>query len=1295
MAVETADAVWIDVLPSMRGFATRVVQDAAGAGRKAGKAATAEFDKASADAGKGMADSIASQLKKAQAEVEKVSGELAKARDKEADAAGRVRVAEAQLEAVRGKAKATDAQKAQAEERLALSQRSLSAAQRTTIATTARLDQVQADAAARTKVLTEATERGESAMLRLGASLERVDTKHLDTGSRAAGRFAVSALKAATAAVAIGSATPGVAGMAVAIGQAAGAGALLPGVLLAGGAAAGVLKIGLSGVADALKQWSDGEKFTEAIAELAPAAQASLSAVRDLRPELIGLRNAVQEGLFTGSADQVKALAQVYLPLLRRDLPAISSEFGTARDRVTGFVAAGQTVNDVHSILDSTRGSVGDLSAGIVPLIQIVRDFGTIGAVVLGDLTSGFGGAAASAAAFVANARETGQLEGWIRTGLDVLSQFGDLIGNVFGLVNTVLGATQAQGGSALDTLIQITGTLLELAQSAEGTQALGAFFGAVHGVVEALLPGLRAVAGAVFDAVVRVAPYLPGVAGGFTAVAVALAPLIPDLVSLVTVLLPPLVSLITWLAPALPVLVVGFVAFRAALAGFNIIQAIVTFIRGWAAAQWALNAAMTANPIGLIIAGVAALVAAVVWIATQTTWFQDLWAVVWGAISAAASWAYDTILRPAFDGIVAALRWVGVAATWLWQNAFVPAAQAIGAAASWLWSNVLQPTFSFIDTAVRILAAVIITVLVTPAVIAFKLLAAVASWLWTNAIEPSFAAIGAGATWLWTTVLKPFVDLNVAAFRLLAGVALWLWQNGIKPALDGIAAAATWLWSTVLKPFIDLNVAAFRLLASVAVWLWTDGIKLAFDGIAAVANWLWSYVLKPFIDLNVAAFQLLASTAMWLYDNGIKPAFDAIGAVLRFVYDNTIAKVFDGMSSGVDLVAQAFDKAVGFIGQVWSKIKEIAAKPVNFIIETVYNQGIKAVWDKVAGFVNLDPLPAASPITFAGGGVLSGYAPGRDTVPALLSRGEAVLVPELVREIGPRNILAANAAASGRPAGDDGGFAGGGVVRRFAGGGVVGDVLSWVPGIGDDLAALWKDPAAWVKARIGGSGGLVDMLAAIPETLIGKASEWLSSKIGGFFGSGGGAAVSGQLADWIRAAMTITGVGADWFAPLTTLIMRESGGNPAAINLWDSNAQAGYPSQGLMQTIPQTFAAYRDPRLPNDITNPVANVVAGINYIKSRYGSIFAVQQAVGATPMGYDSGGWLPPGRTQVFNGTGRPEAVLTGEQWDALQNGNGGQFTGELYLDSGEFLGMVQGRIGAAQQDMGSAIAARRRL
>ena len=50
----------------------------------------------------------------------------------------------------------------------------------------------------------------------------------------------------------------------------------------------------------------------------------------------------------------------------------------------------------------------------------------------------------------------------------------------------------------------------------------------------------------------------------------------------------------------------------------------------------------------------------------------------------------------------------------------------------------------------------------------------------------------------------------------------------------------------------------------------------------------------------------------------------------------------------------------------------------------------------------------------FARGGIVPGYAPGIDRIPALLSPGEAVLVPEAVRLLGERAIAGLNRLASG-----------------------------------------------------------------------------------------------------------------------------------------------------------------------------------------------------------------------------------------------------------------------------------------
>jgi len=84
-----------------------------------------------------------------------------------------------------------------------------------------------------------------------------------------------------------------------------------------------------------------------------------------------------------------------------------------------------------------------------------------------------------------------------------------------------------------------------------------------------------------------------------------------------------------------------------------------------------------------------------------------------------------------------------------------------------------------------------------------------------------------------------------------------------------------------------------------------------------------------------------------------------------------------------------------------------------------------------------------------------------------------------------------------------------------------------------------------------------------------------------------------------------------------------ESGGNPAAVNNWDSNAAAGTPSTGLMQTIAPTFQQYCLPGHCGSMLNPVDDIIAATRYADSRYGGAANVPgvQAVraGGSYVGY----------------------------------------------------------------------------
>ena len=80
---------------------------------------------------------------------------------------------------------------------------------------------------------------------------------------------------------------------------------------------------------------------------------------------------------------------------------------------------------------------------------------------------------------------------------------------------------------------------------------------------------------------------------------------------------------------------VIGSLA--AAVLAYNSVQKVAKVATAvWTAAQWLLNAALTANPIGLIVAGVVALIAAIVLVATKTKFFQTVWASAMRVISAA-----------------------------------------------------------------------------------------------------------------------------------------------------------------------------------------------------------------------------------------------------------------------------------------------------------------------------------------------------------------------------------------------------------------------------------------------------------------------------------------------------------------------------------------------------------------------------------------------------------------------------------------------------------------------------------
>lgn len=140
---------------------------------------------------------------------------------------------------------------------------------------------------------------------------------------------------------------------------------------------------------------------------------------------------------------------------------------------------------------------------------------------------------------------------------------------------------------------------------------------------------------------------------------------------------------------------------------------------------------------------------------------------------------------------------------------------------------------------------------------------------------------------------------------------------------------------------------------------------------------------------------------------------------------------------------------------------------------------------------------------------------------------------------------------------------------------------------------------------------------------LIKKIANKFGDAAGGSMGNPSGSSVT-RWKPYVIKALKANGfkATASQVAAWMRVISRESGGNPKAINNWDSNARAGHPSKGLVQTIPQTFNAYKF-KGHDQIYNGFDDLLAGIHYMKRAYGSGASAFARVSGSK-GYANGGF-----------------------------------------------------------------------
>jgi phage-related protein len=216
-----------------------------------------------------------------------------------------------------------------------------------------------------------------------------------------------------------------------------------------------------------------------------------------------------------------------------------------------------------------------------------------------------------------------------------------------------------------------------------------------------------------------------------------------------------------------------------------------------------------------------------------------------------------------------------------------------------------------------------------------------------------------------------------------------------------------------------------------------------------------------------------------------------------------------------------------------------------------------------------------------------------------------------------------------------------------------------------------------------GFAGGPMGFITGLADTIGGLIGTSFASMFKTFSVPGSPANVQ----NWIKQAMFLARVPFQWFPALELLVGKESGDNPHAINPIAVN---GEHAEGLWQMLPSTYAMFGGP--PGGIFNPVIEGIAALKYIAATYSSPFNIPGLFSGTYRGYASGGIIPEpvlgiglrsGSPYSFGERG-PETVIPG-----IGGGfGGGEFTGDLYLDSGEFLGLVRGEIRRSEQAAASS-------
>jgi hypothetical protein len=712
------------------------------------------------------------------------------------------------------------------------------------------------------------------------------------------------------------------------------------------------------------------------------------------------------------------------------------------------------------------------------------------------------------------------------------------------------------------------------------------------------------------------------------------------------------------------------------------------------------------------------------------------------------AKWLWFNVLSPVVGWIISGFKllWAGIKTYFGYAKA---AFRAVGTVAKWLWTNAISPVVRWIVGGVKLLWAGV-KLYFGYVKAGFRALAAVAKWLWNNVMRPVFNWIGGKAKWLYTNAIKPAINQISAIFKAVAKVGKWLWSNVFKPVFNWIGDKAKWLWEKGVKPAFDKLKNGVKKVGE-AFETAKDFIKKVWDKLQGIAKKpvkfiigtvynkgivpVWNKVVKAFGGKKIDTIDIRGWNTGGVLP-GYTPGRDVHLAALsggeavmrpewtRAVgpgYVNTMnAAARGGGVGGVQRalglpgykdggifgwVGSAANKAAGWGSAAWDKVKA-GARWLKDSLAASARAGVKSVvnplLDKIPGLNNeFGRMVKGIPTKIVNS--MFGYAAEADARGASGS-GEGIWRKPVAVGYGTPFGKAGSMWSSGHHTGLDFPAAVGTAVRAVADG-TVSQVASGGPygkhvqiSHGGGLSSLYAHMSRIMTrlharvsqgqqiGKVGATGNVTGPHLHLEARLNGRSVDPMRYLSGG---AGGGANVQavGAAQRYAKSILGRYGWGPSQFGPLKSLWHNESG--------WRWNADnPTSDAYGIPQALPgsKMASAGRDWR-----TNAATQIRWGLGYIKNRpdYGSparAWAKWQS--RSPHWYDNGGYLPTGLSTVYNGTGRPEPVLTTNQWNAMASDRSsglGDLHVSVFVGNQEITEIARAEVHNAQGELVSVLRA----